>query len=231
MKRTMGRIAVAAVVIAVATVDAATATAQSSAVRRASAKPATKPVDAGDLTLGLTLGAYALAAGGVQVTGPDIDGDFSTNLGEGLGVTVGYGFNRIFSAFASLDLVKQATAPGIYPGGTYGLAHFEVGGRANIPIGSPKAVPYVSASVGRRALAARVTDEDTGQQFDDGMSGTMYAFGGGMQYFLSPRLALDGGVELGMGSFDHAKGLDGDHPIQVNSSSTSRLRFGVNWHP
>jgi len=231
MKRTLGRLAAAALAIVAVSVASETATAQSTKVWKASAKPAAKPVEAGDLTRGLTLGAYAMAAGGVQITGPDIDGDFSTNLGEGLGVTAGYGFNRIFSAFVSLDLAKQETAQGIYPAGSYGLVHFEIGGRANIPIGSPKAIPYVSASVGRRALAARVTDLDTGQQFDDAMSGTMYAFGGGMQYFLSPRLSLDGGVELGMGSFDHAKSLDGDHPIQVNSSSTSRLRFGVNWHP
>jgi hypothetical protein len=231
MKRTTGHIAAAALAIIAAAVGTQTATAQSTKVWKASASPATKPVEAGDLTRGLTLGAYALAAGGVQVTGPDINGDFSTTLGEGLGVTVGYGFNRIFSAFASLDLAKQATAQDIYPAGTYGLVHFEIGGRANIPIGSPKAIPYVSASVGNRALAARITDLDTGRQFDDAMSGTMYAFGGGLQYFLSPRLSLDGGVELGMGSFDHAKTPDGDHQIQVNSSSTSRLRFGVNWHP
>jgi hypothetical protein len=231
MKRMMARIAATALVVAAASVDAATATAQSSAARRASASPAAKPIEAGDLTRGLTLGAYALAAGGVQITGRDIDGDFSTNSGEGAGVTIGYGFNRIVSAFASLDIAKQATSPDIYPAGTYGLAHFEVGGRANIPIGSPKAVPYVTVSLGRRALAARVTDEDSGEQFDSSLSGTMYAVGGGMQWFLSPRLALDGGVELGMGTFDHTKDQAGDHGLQVNGSSTSRLRFGVNWHP
>jgi hypothetical protein len=144
---------------------------------------------------------------------------------------VGYGLNRIFSAYASLDVAKQPVAPDVFVSGTFGLAHFEVGARANIPIGSPKAVSYLSASVGGRALAARATDEDSGEPVELSFSGQVYVVGGGIQYFIAPRLAVDAGAELGLGSFNRFKDDSGDHTIHVNSSTSTRLRVGLNWHP
>ena len=231
MERTMSRITLAATVVAAAMFGAATATAQSSAVRSTSVSSTSKPFDAEDLTTGLSLGVYTMAAGGVSITGRSVDGTFHTNLGEGAGVTIGYGLNRIFSAYASLDVAKQPVAQDVDYSGTFGLAHFEVGARVNVPVGSPKAVPYVSASVGGRALAARATDEFTGDPVLMSFSGQVYVVGGGIQYFVSPRLAFDAGAELGMGSFNRYKDDAGDHTIHVNSSTSTRVRFGLNWHP
>ena len=53
-----------------------------------------------------------------------------------------------------------------------------------------------------------------------------------MQYFVSPTLALDGGVSVGMGKFGNVKI---DHQKQVmpemNNSTTARVQFGASWHP
>jgi hypothetical protein len=196
----------------------------SSAVKKASTALA-------DRTLGMTFGLYTLAAPGIAVTGEDIDGTFGTSFGPGAGVMVGYGFNRTWSAYASLDVAKQATSPGTYPEGTLGLAHFEIGARANLPVNSPAILPYVTAAVGHRALGARVYDEEWDEYFDMSMGGSHIAFGGGVQYFLSPKMALDGGIAIGLGSLNQWRD-DGDtHAAEVNGTRSIRLRAGVTWRP
>ena len=188
-----------------------------------------------DRTKGIVLGAHTIAAPGVAITGEDVDGTFNTTFGGGAGVMVGYEFTPTFSAFASLDVAKQGSGESGLAG-SFGLWHFEVGGRANFPLDNPRTVPYVSASVGRRSLGARLTEEiEDGdgdvEEYDWGASGLMFGLGGGVQHYLSPRLALDGGVELAFGSFSHIDDDGTPRTIQVNGSKSVRLRFGVTWRP
>ena len=59
----------------------------------------------------------------------------------------------------------------------------------------------------------------------------MLSFGGGLQYVLSPKFSLDGGVTMAIGNFNQLDD-DGDlGTIQVNSSTSIRLRAGVVWRP
>ena len=187
--------------------------------------------DARNLTTGLTLGVYSLAAAGVSIAGPDIDGTFKTKLGEGGGIVAGWGLGRTLSAYASLDVAKQATAAHTHPNGTFGLAHFEIGARANLPVSSARTVPYVTASVGNRALAAKVYNDNVGENVDFSMSGQVYVVGGGIQHFLSPHTSLDAGAEYAMGTFNHFSDNTGKYDMQLNNSSSLRLRVGVNWRP
>ena len=52
-----------------------------------------------------------------------------------------------------------------------------------------------------------------------------------MQYFLSPNLALDGGVSLGFGKFDKQKIRGHKEDLEVNNSLSTRVKMGVNWYP
>jgi len=236
MKRTISRFAAAAVLAAATTgVVSRQASAQGSRGSGAGAGSSgtsfDRTTDARELTTGLTLGVYSLAATGMSIAGPDIEGTFKTKLGEGGGVAAGYGFNRTFSAYVSLDVAKQATAPHTHPTGTFGLAHFEIGGRANIPMNSARTTPYVSASVGNRALAANVYSDNAEENVDFSMSGQTYAVGGGIQHFISPHAALDVGVEWATGTFNHFSDNTGKYDMQLDNSSGLRLRVGVNWRP
>ncbi len=56
-------------------------------------------------------------------------------------------------------------------------------------------MPYVGAWVGRRSLSSTLEDFDTGTSQDFSLSGLAAGVSGGVQYFVSPVLALDGGVE------------------------------------
>ena len=182
-------------------------------------------------TTGLFLGVHTIAAPGITLTAAEVDGTFETKLGPGIGVTAGYGFNRTFSAFATFDLAKQRTGADVEPAGTFGLAHFEVGARANLPLGSPTTVPYLSASFGRRALGARVTVEEIDETFDLSFSGKMLGLGGGIQRVLSPTLALDGGVDLGFGKLDHVEAAGQKATYGADGSTSIRFRIGLTWRP
>lgn len=235
MERTMSRFAATTMLFAATSVAfTQDASAQSARSERAGAtsggRSFDKISDARDLTTGLSLGVYSLVANGIAITGPTTDGVWSTGRGEGAGVMVGYGFNHAFSAYASLDVAKQPTIDDSDPSGTFGLAQFAIGARANLPLNSSRTVPYVSASVANRVLAATATNSygDTG---DVEMSGQGFVLGGGIEHFFSPHMALDAGVEYASGSFPRYKTPDGDFTDHNNNSPNLRLRVGVNWRP
>jgi hypothetical protein len=192
-------------------------------------KPAAKAPAAKQHTNKWVFGAHTIAAPGVTVTGQDVDGTWGTSLGGGLGVMVGYDLNRAVTAFGSLDVARQGSGVD-YMTGSFGLVHAEIGVRAALSKSNPQMVPYLLGAIGRRAVGARVTDLEDGEVFDMSLSGTMLTFGGGLEYKVSPKLALDGGIEFGVGMFNHVD--DGDvYTISVNSSTSTRLRAGVVWRP
>ena len=225
----MNRRALGMVVVAVSMLGHQ-ALAQRGTVPRSSAAVDHKAVPADDGRTGFNLGVYTLGAMGFS-----IDGDFAalkTSFGPGAGVSVGYGFNRTFSAYASIDVAKQ-NASGEDFSGSFGLRHLQLGARANLPYGSEKNVPYVSLSYGRRTLGARVSEEweDEVIEADVKMSGNVFGIGGGIQHVMSPSLTIDGGAEIGFGRFSRAE-LDGiSGPIDTNGSTGIRLKIGMTWRP
>jgi hypothetical protein len=198
-------------------------------VARASSSGGGRRVASDARQSGLVLGVHTIAAPGINVVSEEADVSLHTNFGPGLGVMLGYQINPTFTVYTSLDLSKQSSSsPDIE--GSFGLAHYEFGARANFPLSSPSTVPYASVSFGQRALGSRITSEEFGQH-EVSFSGSMFALGGGVQHFLSPKLALDGGLELGMGKLGHVK-VDGDEEDITASGTTSvRARFGVTWRP
>jgi len=179
-------------------------------------------------TRGLMLSAQALVVPGVSIEGEDVEGEIETELGGGLGLRVGYGFTPMFMAFLGADLVRQGSGvEGLE--GDFGLAHLELGGRANFYLAGAPVLPYVTVAVGGRGLGAEV--EEDGDEFDLSLSGGMVSVGGGVQYFVSPKLALDGGVSVGVGKFDNIEIDDEDDDIEVDNTTTLRFRAGVNWYP
>ena len=176
-------------------------------------------------------GAHTVASPGLSITGPDFEEwEFSTAMGGGLGIMAGYEVNKAVTAFVSLDLAKQNSSVS-WMQGSFGLVHAEVGIRANLSQSNPQTVPYLMAALGRRAIGSRINDLADDETYDVAFTGTMVSFGGGLQYLLSPKLALDGGVELGIGSFDHYE-WDGDLGTQsVNASTSIRVRAGFVWRP
>lgn len=223
MKRTCVALAGIAVAACVLTADI-------EAQREGSRQDRTAAKRSDGSSTGLMLGVHTIAAMGVAISGEEVREDFHTELGGGVGAMIGYGFTPVFSAYASLDVAKQGSGMDDLQG-NFGLVHFEIGARANVPLGSPRTTPYFTASVGGRALGARVTDFINDEEYEASFSGGMVALGAGIEHSLSPTTALDGGVELGFGSFGKLA-IDGDEDsIDVNRSTSVRLRLGVIWRP
>ncbi len=227
---------VAATVLATLTTVTVPTTARAQSAS-AGARPSSAAVRANDTQptgsdrmRGFMLGVHSIAAPGLTLGGGEVDGEFITKFGAGAGVTIGYGITRVFSGFASLDVAKQNTAADVEPAGSWGLSHFEVGARANIPLGTSSTVPYLTASVGRRAMAARTTNED-GEQFDSAITGPMIGLGGGIEHFFSQSMALDAGIGVGYGKFNNVKFGEEEYDPKANATTSIRLRLGVNWRP
>jgi len=182
---------------------------------------------------GFMLGVHSVGVPGLAIGGGEGQGQngvFNTSFGAGAGVTLGWGFNSVFSAFTSLDLAKQNTAPGDVPEGSWGLVHMELGARANLPLGTMATIPYVTGSYGARALAAQAALED-GEKTDVSLSGKYFGLGAGIEHAFSRTMAVDAGVDVGFGKFSHVK-VDGDETIDdVDPTRSIRMRLGVTWRP
>jgi len=195
------------------------------------AKPAAKAPAQKARTNKWVFGAHTVAAPGVSISGPDFgDAPLNTTLGGGLGVMAGYELNRAVTAFASLDVAKQNSGVN-WMEGSFGLVHAEMGVRVELSQTNPQSVPYLLAALGRRAIGARVYSFDDDEVYDVSFTGMMLSVGGGLQYALSPKFSLDGGVEFGVGTFDHYD-VDGDiGTVSANTSTSIRVRAGVVWRP
>jgi hypothetical protein len=175
------------------------------------------------------LNGHSTAALGTSV-GDDF-GSLDTQGGLGAGVEVGYRVNPRLLAYAGLDIAKQGIDEAGLDG-DFGLTHIEAGARLSFPITGSKLMPYVGGWVGRRSLTTTVDDFETGASSDLSLSGLGAGASGGVQFFVSPSLALDGGVSLGSGKMGTVK-VDGHKEDwgTPDNTTTTRLRFGANWYP
>jgi hypothetical protein len=175
------------------------------------------------------LNGHSTAALGTSVG--DAGGHINTSSGLGGGVEVGYLVTPRLLAYAGFDLAKQAIdVTGL--DGSFGLTHLEAGARFRFPIRRSKALPYVGLWVGRRSLSTTVDNFETGASSDLSMSGIAVGASGGVQVFVSPKLALDGGLSVGVGKLGNIK-VDGQRQDwgTPDNTTTTRIRFGANWYP
>lgn len=172
---------------------------------------------------------HSTAALGTSVG--DAGGHINTSSGLGGGLEVGYLVTPRLLAYAGFDLAKQAIdVTGL--DGNFGLTHLEAGARLSFPVRHSKALPYLGLWAGRRSLSTTVDNIDTGASSHLSMSGMAVGASGGVQVFVSPKLALDGGLSVGVGKLGNVK-VDGQHQDwgTPDNSTTTRIRFGANWYP
>jgi hypothetical protein len=175
------------------------------------------------------LNGHSTAALGTSV-GDDF-GSIDTHSGLGAGVEVGYRVTPRLLAYAGVDIAKQGINE-VGLDGDFGLTHIEAGARLSFPITGSKLMPYIGGWVGRRSLTTTVDDFETETSSDLSLSGFGGGASGGVQFFVSPSLALDGGVSLGIGKMGNVK-VDGHKEDwgTPNNTTTTRIRFGANWYP
>jgi len=151
--------------------------------------------------------------------------------GGGLGLRVGYGFNRIVTGFVNLDGSQVDIKSGSTIVGQWDLAHAEVGARFHFANSLRRWVPYLEASAGARSVSvsdASVNGQAAGKV---SFSGGALTLGGGLSAYITRKVALDASLKWTGGQF--TKVDVGNVSLNNLDIDAASFRFGVGfvWWP
>ncbi|HEY7768571.1 outer membrane beta-barrel protein [Longimicrobium sp.] len=156
--------------------------------------------------------------------------DAEMRRGGALGLAVGYGFSDRLALLVSAD-GGRVKYPGPViadagPSGSYDQVTVDIALRASFLDEHSPLRPYLTSGITGVAESSRL--DSTGIV----TSGGGITIGGGVQYFTSPKVALEAGLLFTAGSFtgfevegekyEYDEGLGFGH---------SRLQLGITWHP
>jgi hypothetical protein len=166
-------------------------------------------------TQGFNLGAF------LNGSALAVDGSDETESGGGVGLHLGYGFTQNLSAFTRLNV---ASVDPSNDAEEYGLGHFDLGLRFSFGGTASALRPFLQGAVNGRAI---VFDDESGAR------GGGFTGGGGLEYFINRKLALEAGLFLSFGKFTEA--TDGEDWFELEDggvkATSSRFDIGVSWHP
>lgn len=147
--------------------------------------------------------------------------------GMGLDLNLGWGFTPKFAVLFDGSGVSLDDDEG---GEDIVLGHFDLLARYSFANAARAFVPYVEGGFGVRVLAQDDADFE-GETGDVSLSGSAFTFGGGVQYFMTPKWAINANLKWTTGEFDEFQidnvsfsGLDID-------ATTTRLTLGISWYP
>lgn len=164
-----------------------------------------------------------LVGNGISLVGADTE----MENGGGLGVAVGYGFNERITLYLNVDAaaIEYDEDAGV-DDDSYDAVTADLGARMNFGNEGMKLRPYINAAFSGLAVVEEI------EEVDATLSGGGLTVGGGLQYFFSPRLALDLGLQATQGAFTDASVEDEDEELDAGIAfTTSRVQLGVTWHP
>jgi len=151
----------------------------------------------------------------------DNSGTTTTESGAGGALLLGYGFSPRWSLYTEVSGANM-NADG---GGTYTLAHFDVGARVHFRTGPNTVVPFIQFGVSGRGISQDIS----GSTYQ--ASGAGVSFGGGLNAHFTPTVAFSGSVTWSVGNFSSYKvdnqSVAGD-PVNATSA---RVHLGLVWFP
>lgn len=184
-------------------------------------------VAAGQLSTsrGLSIGLQALGTS-LRVENGD------ENSGGGLGLRVGYGFNRRLTGFINVDgSTVQIPQSNSLVAGDWTLSHAEVGARFHFANSLRRWVPYVETSIGARSVSidnAQVNNAPAGKV---SFNGPALSVGTGLSVFVTPKWALDTSLRWTGGTFTEIDlGNTALRNLDIEAASF-RFGLGVVWWP
>jgi opacity protein-like surface antigen len=172
-------------------------------------------------TAGFNLGVF-LNGSAVRVDDSDV-----IESGAGGSVHLGYGFTENVSVFLRVN--GAAIESDDVPSGSYTMAHADIGVRYSFLGSSTAWRPFVQGAFSGRAVS-----------IDEGNAGTLdargpgFTAGAGLEYFVTPRVAVEAGLSYSFGEFNEGR-LNGgdwvDFEDEAFEATSSRFDLGVSWHP
>ncbi|HEY0024045.1 MAG TPA: outer membrane beta-barrel protein [Longimicrobium sp.] len=148
--------------------------------------------------------------------------DAEVRRGGALGAAVGYGFSDRLALLLSVDRGRVK-----YPGPlTADDGPIDIALRASFLDEHSPLRPYLTSGI--TGVAESPRPDDTGLV----RSASGITIGGGLQYFTTPRVALDAGLLFTAGSFTGCE-VEGEkyEYDEGLGFSHSRLQLGITWHP
>ncbi len=164
---------------------------------------------------GFYLGGY-IPFNSISGSSPDAFSDTyinSLDTGAGLGLRLGYGFNRYFSIQGSLFSTRHKSSIGLVDQDLTGV---ELDAKVNFPLTGSNIEPYVLLGVGRYELG------DSSGSFKGGGS----QFGVGLDFYLAPELSLNAGLTWTKITFDE-NNIGAPSNIDANVST---FDVGLTYH-
>ena len=132
------------------------------------------------------------------------DNSFS---GAGISLAAFYGLTDLLGARASFAVSNVESEQD--------LSHLDLSAQFSFRSGEDRFLPYARGGVSRVALS---------QPFGDGITEIGFTTGLGLNYFLSPQLALDASLDFSLITID-------DRFAGTQGAGTGRLAVGVSWFP
>ena len=178
--------------------------------------PAGTPSNTEGMVVGVHVSGASLAVNGGK-----------SETGGGGGVLIGYGFNRQFMLYVGFDVAKvQASIVAEDQTSSYTLSHVDLGLRYSFANPDRRLVPYVNAAITGRSASATISGTNIST------SGPAFTGGGGIQYFVNSKVALDANLQYTTGKFSKVKvgGTSSDISNAGNSNS-ARINLGVRFYP
>ena len=147
--------------------------------------------------------------------------------GAGLGLRLGYGFSDLFTAYAGVDVAYISEGDGfegLPEGDRYGLIYIDLGGRFHFRR-EHRWVPFLEASGSIVGLGF-----DTADGLEDSYGGLSFTAGGGLLYFATPNLALEGAASMTAGSLLERELAGESEDVDIGVAGI-RLHIGVAYYP
>jgi len=182
---------------------------------------------------GLMVGAYVGLVPGLSVKEQGGQSGLNAHLGTApsFGLQIGYTFLPWLAAFANLDRSDHDSKSPLGEAG-YSLHHVEVAARFfyHLPR-REQIVAHGNVGLGVRQIYNRRARVDTaaGRLI---LTARELNVGGGVHYFVTRNIAVDGNVQFGFGSFKKAT-IPGQpkQSIRTEGVVSTRLRAGIAWYP
>ena len=175
-------------------------------------------------TRGFMLGAHLQ---GASLTVQDGDPD----SGGGLGLRAGYGFSRRFTGYIEADAIVFDVANPDF-GGYWNMVHVDLGVRYNFANSLRRWVPLLEAALGARAVTVEDATVD-GQPVggDVSFSGGAFSLGGGVDFYVTEKLALETVMKWSSGQFERVDvGNISVNGLDIDAQSF-RFKIGLSWWP
>jgi opacity protein-like surface antigen len=170
----------------------------------------------------------SFALGGASIDSDELEAERES--GGGFSLQLGWGFNRLFTL-----LVDASGAVLGDDEDEFVLLHGDLLGRFHFTGPQRAWVPFLEGGITGRVAGQDdiiiIDDNGNPQQVDLEVSGGGFTFGGGLQYHVSPAVALGASLRWTVGEFSTVKfnnvSIDG---FELDATS-ARLNLGVTWRP